>query len=231
MLTERSPFATPKLMKKRLHQKKSSLSSSRWLAYATAGLATAAGSAATAEAEVHYSGRINVRLGGTQPQSTAVLPLAGDASVSFQRGATFAGEYDTFRVNVSGQPVGEIRRATSNSYLAAKLLRGQNVSSGNFVDFRAALISVSANGQFADKGVGFAAFNFDVGNGVQYGWVRIKTVVGGHQNKLLLVDYAWADQTRSAANETAAVTENGSLGLLALGATGLVAWRKRRFEK
>jgi hypothetical protein len=50
------------------------------------------------------------------------------------------------------------------------------------------------------------------------------------------VDYAWGDpgdriktgQKSSAGNMVDAVTESGSVGLLALGAAGLIAWRKRR---
>jgi hypothetical protein len=53
-------------VKNRRHTHKESplLSNSRWLAYAAAGTATAIGSATTAEAEIHYSGVINLKLNG-----------------------------------------------------------------------------------------------------------------------------------------------------------------------
>jgi hypothetical protein len=49
-------------------------------------------------------------------------------------------------------------------------------------------------------------------------------------------DYAWGDpgdtirtgQISSAGDMVDTVTESGSVGLLALGAAGLIAWRKRR---
>jgi hypothetical protein len=54
-----------------------------------------------------------------------------------------------------------------------------------------------------------------------------------------LVDYAWGDpgdtirtgQTSSSGDMVDAVTESGSVGLLAIGAAGLVAWRKRRGKR
>jgi MYXO-CTERM domain-containing protein len=50
------------------------------------------------------------------------------------------------------------------------------------------------------------------------------------------VDYAWGDpgdrirtgQKTSSGNMVNTVTDSGSVGLLALGAAGLIAWRKRR---
>ena len=77
-------------------------------------------------------------------------------------------------------------------------------------------------------------FRFNRGDGYQYGWARIKTS-GDPLYKLILVDYAWADPGESlqtgqvhSADKTARVTDRGSLGLLALGGAGLLAWRKRR---
>ena len=56
--------------------------------------------------------------------------------------------------------------------------------------------------------------------------------------RMILVDYAWGDlgdqvrtgQTSSAGDQVEAIPDQGSLGLLALGGAGLMAWRKRRAE-
>ncbi len=86
---------------------------------------------------------------------------------------------------------------------------------------------------------------------MQYGWVRIKFAgcddPGG--NKFIVKDYAWGDpgdqiktgQTQLHEDETQVAPQaaksadaapladsQGSLGLLALGAVGLQAWRRSR---
>ena len=223
-------------MKRRPAKKSIAVSQHRWIAYAAAGLATAAGSASTAEAEIHYSGKIHLKLTGTDFISTFNLPLTGDAHIFLERGATFGGEYDSIAIN--GALDGEIRRAGGFGNAAAKLALGQKVYSGRFETGEAGLIEHSFFGRFREKGVGFVGFKFDVGNGVQYGWVRIKTIEGGPDNKLVVTEYAWADpgeeiragrkfSTEDALDATAVPSE-GSLGLLALGSAGLLAWRRGR---
>ena len=105
------------------------------------------------------------------------------------------------------------------------------------------------HGKFRHPGTGFIGFTFDSGNGPQYGWARIKTS-GEPDYRFILYDYAWADpgesiqtgQKRSGADsgesvqigqksssgQMATVPGRGSLGLLALGAAGLQAWRQTR---
>lgn len=100
----------------------------------------------------------------------------------------------------------------------------------------AGLIDVSQGGSFNELGIGFVGFKFDVGNGTQYGWIRIKTIQTGPSNKLVVEDYAWADPgepilTGQKTESDSAAPDQGSLGLLALGAAGLAAWRKSRLRK
>jgi hypothetical protein len=105
------------------------------------------------------------------------------------------------------------------------------------------------NGRFRRPGEGFVGFTFDTGAGPQYGWARIRTS-GEPKYRFILHDYAWADpgesiqtgQKHSGADpgestqtgqkgsdrQMATVPDRGSLGLLALGAAGLIAWRNWR---
>ena len=59
---------------------------------------------------------------------------------------------------------------------------------------------------------------------------------GFPSTKFILSAYAWADPGESimvgqtVSNDMSAVTESGSLGLLAIGCAGLDAWRARRTE-
>jgi hypothetical protein len=104
------------------------------------------------------------------------------------------------------------------------------------------------------RGTYYVGFRFNTGAAPQYGWVRIRW--GGcrrldfNSNDFIVRDYAWGDpgdqiktgqrqlhedETQvapQAAKKPAAVPHanaQGSLGLLALGAVGLRAWRKSRF--
>jgi len=95
--------------------------------------------------------------------------------------------------------------------------------------------SSASTGQFYNRGVGFIGFEFNRGAGTQYGWARIKTT-GSPDYKLIIIDYAWGDpaqkiktgQTRAEQPTAEARPDMGSLGLLAIGATGLLAWRHNR---
>ena len=85
-------------------------------------------------------------------------------------------------------------------------------------------------GNFQNRGLGFVGFKFNNGAGDQYGWVRVK-MLDGRKNMLWVIDYAYGDPgERVLAGQTGANTsapELESLGGLALGAAGLVGWRRR----
>jgi len=113
----------------------------------------------------------------------------------------------------------------------------------------------SGSGSWQQPGIGFIGFRFNSGAGIQYGWVRIK-VSGVPTNAFTLHDYAYADvgepiMAGQTSENTPTPTPNpiptprprptpyprpsaeqapaqGSLGGLALGAVGLLAWRKSR---
>ena len=221
---------------KTLHRKPASIAKGRWAAYATAGAASAFTCANSAEAAIHYSGIIgsysgrertkSFRLQMDQPGDTFrlrhyVTLFTSDVFAHFGvrglAGAGFAGFY-----------------CPSNPQLAgvSKLSRGQFISSRAFLARESGLIAGSfdvCSQQFGDGEIGFIAFKFNSGSGDQYGWVRIKM---GNRADFWLIDYAYADlgepirAGQMSSNDT--VPEEGSLGWLALGAAGLLAWRKRR---
>jgi MYXO-CTERM domain-containing protein len=86
-----------------------------------------------------------------------------------------------------------------------------------------------------NPGIGFIGFRFNNGAGVQYGWARIK-ISGVSHYDFVLLDYAYADpgerltagQTLENTSSDEQAPDQGSLGGLALGAVGLLAWRKSR---
>jgi hypothetical protein len=90
---------------------------------------------------------------------------------------------------------------------------------------------------FFDRGTGYIGFRFNKGAGTQYGWIRVRMPGPPYIDlRFTLVDWAWGDpgdrikagQTSSAGDQLEAIPDNGSLGLLALGGAGLIAWRQRQ---
>ena len=89
----------------------------------------------------------------------------------------------------------------------------------------------SCPGQFRG-GTGFIGFKFNNGSGDQYGWARVQ-VGGSHNFPFKLIDYAYGDvgDTIGAGQKSGHdKPELESLGGLALGALGLLAWRKSRVQ-
>ena len=94
-------------------------------------------------------------------------------------------------------------------------------------------MALGPGGPWRDPGVGFVGFRFNNGAGIQYGWARVRMGGSGENNNgFKLLEYAYGDPGEPITagqrpnNEQAA--DEGSLGWLALGAVGLLAWRKSR---
>src|SRR5215469_9146128 len=123
----------------------------------------------------------------------------------------------------------------------SRLVRGDLISNRPFVAAQSGNVALATHdfcgggfvGQFDGKGTGFIGFKVhSPGGGDQYGWVRIQMQSGINPNQIFrLIDYAWGDVgdtiTAGQTSSNDMVPEEGSLGGLALGAAGLLAWRKR----
>jgi hypothetical protein len=216
---------------KRARSRKSALiANSRWVAYATAGAATALVGANAAEGAIHYVS-VNQPFAGAQA-SNFQLDQAGD-SIRFSHAVTSATARQAayFGPNL-GIATAAFRGFSAGAFkYASKLSSGQNVSAGPFITGRGTLAFFLGytNSQFLNAGPNqFVGFRFNGGAGVEYGWARL-TMAGAPTNSFILVDYAWADPGESiTAGQQVQVPEPGSLGLLALGGVGLLAWRNRR---
>jgi hypothetical protein len=221
-------------MKKPCQNNNPLLSNSRWLAYAAAGAATSLGGAPSAEAEIHYSGVINRHFhyeGGSRQ-----FPIYHSARLRFAF-YTYSWFFSVKDAMVSNNFCGSTSR--HGAKYVSRLHEGAVISNCPFLPGsgnQALLLNSYGFGQFAKGGIGFIGFRFNNGAGVQYGWARLRSKGGGGTSDFMLVDYAWADPGESitagqtGSNDTRAdtVPDQGSLGLLALGSAGLIAWRKRR---
>ena len=230
-------------MKEKRRTKSPVVSSPRWFAYVAAGSATALAGAQYAEAEIHYS-RPVVRLTG---DSYVNLPLSNGASIAFNlfgMGTTYQ-QAALFFIGgaISGSARAYAVQPAGTAILSNVDLR-DFVSNGSFGPVlgsqgdRGAIFSYGADYQFVPDG-GIIGFKFNTGRGTQYGWVRVKLdfVFRTHEQlRVIVEDFAWGDpgdtiqagQKRSASEQADAVSKNASLGLLALGARGLMAWRQAR---
>jgi hypothetical protein len=231
----------------------------RWLAYSTAAAATALAGSQSAEASIHYSGRLDVPFPRHENTvKTFLLDQPGDV-ISFERAETGAAFFQGtdiayFRIFGIAQRTYAASFRGHRSFTAAyrhyvsKLPFGSNVSGGFFTvqPYHPSHGGILASGhgftqEWLGRGTGFVGFRFDNGAGFQYGWARIK-ISGLPENAFKVLDYAYADpgepirtgqiSSDEKAPEEGSTDENapdeGSLGGLALGAVGLMAWRKSR---
>lgn len=227
------------------HTRSLKLSASRWLSYAGAGAATALASATPVEAEIHYSGSVDTVFPPNEDKSVAFpLDQPGD-SISFVRNPQGSADFFAVRCPKSGAFLGSSGRGFEYAYVfrLGKRKGDRYISQGPFSS--AGLGAAGAFGtmvkgdrsslhwRWAQRGTAFVGFRFNNGSGNQYGWARVRMDGATSNYSFTVLDYAWADlgepikvgqRSSSAAN----VATNGSLGLLAIGAPGLVLWRQRR---
>jgi len=224
-------------MKTKRRKKSLTLSNSRWLAYAAAGAATSLGAAQSAEAEIHYSGLIKANVGDGAGDLHLTIPLGRSAQLDFDE-YTYTLRFLIEGAALSNSFCGYSTRRFGSVYVS-RLHAGAVISNCDFFPNGADMLILApySGRAFYEKGTGYIGFRFNNGDGMQYGWIRVKMPGPEYfEARFQLVDYAWGDpgdrikagQTSSAGAQVAPIPNQGSLGLLALGGTGLLAWRRQR---
>ena len=229
----------------RNHERKiGSITTGRWAAYAAAAAATGFAATHTAEATIHYSGLVNQKIDGNHSAIFHLDPAGGSFLARHRNlyyghpagGAAYFKPYGAQSASVIGTYCAPCRWV-----FPLKLDRGDTISAGPFtsvnryIDPILALDYMSSSfdsqlGHFLERGFGLVGFKFNNGAGDQYGWVRVK-MMGGLKNTFEVVDYAYGDPgdvvlAGQKSDDSAPALE--SLGGLALGAAGLLAWRRRK---
>jgi hypothetical protein len=226
------------------------VSHSRWVAYATAGAATALAGSNFLEAGIHYSVVDRKFPGYLDKTHWFQLDQPGD-SIYFAHDNFFS----TAAFNITGIASAAFRGLPGTSkysmHLVSKFSFGQSIAAGHFTHggaFGGVYGGIMATGlgyccgQWSDPGIGFVGFRFNNGAGTQYGWARVRMKGTLFGNAFKVLDFAYGDPGERitagqgiprASEDDQEISDDqgpdeGSLGGLALGAVGLLAWRKSR---
>ncbi|MEM9056549.1 MAG: hypothetical protein AAGD86_03680 [Pseudomonadota bacterium] len=86
-----------------------------------------------------------------------------------------------------------------------------------------------SNSQWLAAGVGYLGFQFDLGNGTQFGWAEV-SMDGSPGNTATFLRYGYGDVGDAvfAGVGPTPVPAPGALGMLAMGSASLLAWRRKR---
>ncbi len=219
------------------NRSKTKIDAKRWAAYATAGAAVALTGTQAANADVTVIDVFQV----LEDQ----VPDDGSSSIAytyvFEGGATmnfsFQSSFGTYGIaalygSAPGGNAMSVAGGQSSFGYPSNLAYGDFVSSApEFFGKRIQGVLAWGGGRpvenFVDTG-GYLGFRFNVGNGTQYGWASMSLVAGAPLNKFQLDQIAFASPGETLYAGQQAIPEPGSLACLALGAIGLVAFRRKR---
>jgi len=214
----------------------------RWAGYATAAAATAVAGHEAADAAITFSGPQDIVV-KAQPDTmlsvvSAIVPVDLDGNgtndFAFVHVATGTSATSGFASVLQGGNgiAGFLVGSAPGLPYVSRLSQGQTVSSGTLTFLPSppgygllASYSGYGNSQFLNPGEAFIGVRFDSMLGTHFGWIRV-VMSGAPENSLTITN--WAFGMPGEPIEVGQVPEAGSLGLLAFGAAGLLAWRRKR---
>ncbi|HPA16936.1 MAG TPA: PEP-CTERM sorting domain-containing protein [Verrucomicrobiae bacterium] len=211
----------------------------------TAAVGAALALAPAADAAIQYSGAKNILLPSTHVGDNSInLNSAGpaslvDSSVDF-----------IFDINVSSVAFVKPDPFNGLGYLGivrenaqpARLSDGATISAASTVGSTTLIGGLGGNwngGTMSAGAAGFLGVGFNIANGsvtnLHYGWIRVGIETNGSGQPVAMTIYDWAWETAPDTQIVAGVIPEPStaagLALLATGAAGLAAWRRRKPPK
>jgi hypothetical protein len=195
--------------------------------YAFTGGAVLAASVA-AQATPVYSGIQNITVHSSDSTPSYDLNLSGPASDDFTLFANTAG------INVSGAPnafiladPGALKFSPSNARPLdlGTTINGANAGSANLLKLNTGYVGAWP----IDGTPKYLGLQFDMSGNPHFGWAQVGVNVNSTDSSFTVVDWAYENQasTAIAAGDSGAVPEPTSFALFAMGAAGLLAWRRR----
>ena len=143
------------------------------------------------------------------------------------RGSSIASSIVHFAVQPYGVPPYAAEKLAAGLKIATQNIAGYATAAARSFDTQTLGFAKGAAGPWSGSGTtGFLAFEFKTTpTGPQlYGWAKVQNTDGGPWNDLELISYAYSDNANFQTGQTAAITpEPATLGLLAMGAVGLLA--------
>ena len=209
------------------------ISDSKWTGYAAAGLATLSLSATSAEADITHVVLNNGNGILSSPGDDNYFSLGNGSSLNFYHPAAASdpdiGGAFTAAFNGSSSTGSMVGFSASGFNYASNLEAGLNISTLNFLPAASGTMAIGYGyylSQFLNAGTGYVGFRFN--NQQQYGWARVTMLGSQPDNSFVIEEYAYGDIGDSIFAGQTAVPEPSALGILACGAVGLAALRRRR---
>lgn len=216
-------------------RKRSSISKKKWASYAAAAAAAVSIGTQTAEADIIHvvvgapTGTLSADQSGSEYYQLYHPALNVNIELSHVNLSSYSTNGGAF-LNV-GYGAAFIGSAVGSRQYVSNLAPGFLVSGGGFlgsigVAGTLAYSAYNSGANFVNAGSGYIGFRFNDANDVQqHGWIRV-TMDGAPLNSLTVEEFAFT--TMGEAISIGQVPEPGSLGLLALGALGLMCTRSRK---
>lgn len=197
----------------------------RMLAYSLAAGASAIAAGTTADAAIVYSGIQNIAIGQFGSQN---LNLDGDAysDILLKNYVFGGGNYQGAYVNFfPGKVVGFFSGFGYASALSAGSLIDSAAVAGGPFQASLAYGANNPNAQFNNATDAYIGLAFPINAATHYGWIRVD--IDNAAGTFVIKDWAY-DDVAGQGIEAGAVPEPGALSLLAVGASGVLAMRRRR---